>query len=117
MDDVGIEVARRINVSENDWESFGGAELLGSYVGHSETVAAGRSRRQVDCVRDLEVVAQALIDHQLRSLEKHWHYVWKGEKIRRLESIGSIIALKISERRDELPPRVTYPCTFCATPP
>lgn len=42
VDDVGIEVARRINVTENDRKSFRRTELLGSYVGHTESVAARR---------------------------------------------------------------------------
>lgn len=77
MNDIRVKVAGWVDVAENHRKGFRRCELLRSDVGRAEAVAAGSRRTQVDCVRDLEVVAQAFVDHQLRSFEKHGHHVWK----------------------------------------
>ncbi len=60
MDDVGVEVSRRVHVGQEEWVGLGGAEHLLAHVGGPEAIAARLGRAQGQGVRHLEVVAQAL---------------------------------------------------------
>lgn len=76
MNYVCIQIARRINVAEDDWKSFRRRELLCTNVSRSETIATVTSSwAQVDGVWHLEVIAQAFIEHQFRTIEEHRHHV------------------------------------------
>lgn len=69
MDNIGVEVASRIDVAQEHGKSFRGAELLGAHIGGSEAISTGYHIAHVDGVRHLEVVAQALVQHDLGALE------------------------------------------------
>lgn len=43
-------------------------------------VSWGLDGREVDCVGDLEVVAQAFVEHELSTLEHHRKYICEGGK-------------------------------------
>lgn len=75
MDDVGVQVARRIDVAHQNRKRFGRRRLLCAHVGRTEAIARWRAAGQIDRVRHLEVVAEALLDDQLGALERRRHHV------------------------------------------
>jgi hypothetical protein len=99
MDDVGIEVARWVNVAEDHGKGFIRRVLLGSNVCRSEFISAGVRSTQIDGVRHLKVIAKSLVDHQLGSLEEDWHDIYEQK---REKSRGSVIKLSIIQFRFEV---------------
>lgn len=81
MDDIGIQVSRWINIAEKHWEGLRGAVLRGSHIGGAEPIAAGHHIAHVEGVRDLEVVAQSLVEHDFGAFEGDGLEIWGGESI------------------------------------
>lgn len=78
MDDVGVQIAGWVDVAHQDGKRFGRWDLLRADVGGAEAVAGRRVAGQIDGVRHLEVVAEALLDDQLGAFEGRRHHVWVG---------------------------------------
>lgn len=84
MDNIGVQIPGGIDVTHQNRKRFGRRDLLGAHVGGTETVAGRCAAGQIDGVRHLEVIAEALLDDQLGALEGRWHHVctrvWSGGK-------------------------------------
>lgn len=50
------------------------ADLLRTDVGSTESIA-GIHWRNADCVRNLKVRAETLLQHRFRAFEAHWEYI------------------------------------------
>lgn len=77
MDDVCIQIARRIDVPQQNGKRFRWGQLLRADVHGAEAVAAGIRGIQINCVGNLKVVAETFVDDQLGSFKVHRHHICK----------------------------------------
>lgn len=69
MYDICVQIAGRIDVAKQHGECLGGAVLLGAHIGGPKAIATRNCGAHVDRVRYLKVIAQTLVQHDLRALE------------------------------------------------
>lgn len=72
MNDVRIQVARRIDVAKDNWKGLRWGQLFRADISRSEPVAVVALLRvwtHRERVRDLKVIAQSFAVHQLGALE------------------------------------------------
>jgi len=67
MDHVCIEVAQRIDFTNENWKGLIRTVLLGSHIRGSEAISTWRRRVHIDGVRYLKVVTQPLVQGAIRN--------------------------------------------------
>lgn len=77
MNNIGIQITRRIYVTQQYGKGFRGTELFSAYIGGTKTIATGLRAAQVKSVRYLEVIAETFVQHDFGTFKSHGLYIYK----------------------------------------